>query len=950
MGLPQPVGYLYWYTTSIILFLLTLLNLLSIAVRHFSRPASKKVVDSLPTISSTPAEVFSVYSKSSETPARKLGALTRCGRTTIAALEKYFALTAIPLPRVQWWRKRRAARTLPTTEVTINLGYILGVLVLSFYGASWSPMVVGNQAAWIAVAQVPLIIALAGKNNLVAFLTGISYEKLNFLHRSAGNVALVGVWIHFICHVYLWGGISLAKLKTPLTTWGIVGTFSFSLLSIVSTRWVRHRFYEFFLITHIALVALTLAAFILHWRAVDVWIYPGIGLWVADRLFRMLRVFVLNKLYKMPFTPVAKAVSAQNLPSTCSLTLLTPSTLLVSFPNPSNHLTWAAGQHFYLIMPGMSRLPWEAHPFTVATIPKVVGEDETTGELTFIVRVRDGFTSKMKDHVDTVRKERGLAIDDVCQVHVKAAVEGPYGAVRTMEMNDAVLLIAGGSGISFAIAHLLQIIRDAKQGNSRVRHCRIIWMVKSRLHLNWISPILLQHIHSIPTSLHVSLHIHVTKHYHPRGLSISQEPLQTLPSDPAMTDETWSDVLAHKLRTQRQGSVGRVKRMMSTFSWATFNSSSDKGGRSQPGTRRGSTMVWSDSEKTLKSNKSSNQTLRVEVEDTDLEKGKLALAPPIPTFSWSEGYGDSTIPGGNKAADSKEIDPMTRTKRLASEQPSLAGLSEDGDGSKDGEDDPYYPSPSARLSVQLVTPPRARQPSITIDEPASPRRGSRFSVSDMVDPVGRRGSSPTNLQIKASPRRGSRLNESYEPNAEIEGSPLAPAPILLPASPRAAPLTDDGLPSMRRTSIVSPQPRHLATSTSMLAPLAGGAPMAPSTSVQSNLTVMSQISMPELPSGAATPAVDETGAMDFKAEIMARRRQSIGLEQLVIWREGRADLNEVLKEMKADMRKGGNLSVNCCGPRSLLDSTRDCVKHLINVKEAWKGESVVEFTAETFGW
>ena len=38
----------------------------------------------------------------------------------------------------------------------------------------------------------------------------------------------------------------------------------------------------------------------------------------------------------------------------------------------------------------------------------------------------------------------------------------------------------GGSGVSFAISHLLQIIRDARDGKSRVRTVRIVWMVKSR--------------------------------------------------------------------------------------------------------------------------------------------------------------------------------------------------------------------------------------------------------------------------------------------------------------------------------------------------------------------------------------------------------------------------------------------------------------------------------------
>jgi len=40
--------------------------------------------------------------------------------------------------------------------------------------------------------------------------------------------------------------------------------------------------------------------------------------------------------------------------------------------------------------------------------------------------------------------------------------------------------MSGGSGISFAVSHLLQVIRDAKAGKPHPRQFSIIWMVKSR--------------------------------------------------------------------------------------------------------------------------------------------------------------------------------------------------------------------------------------------------------------------------------------------------------------------------------------------------------------------------------------------------------------------------------------------------------------------------------------
>lgn len=180
----------------------------------------------------------------------------------------------------------------------------------------------------------------------------------------------------------------------------------------------------------------------MHWRAVDKWIYPGIGLWAGDRLFRILRLVVLNKLYTVkPYL----SPTASNLPSTATLTLLTPSTLKVSFPAPASLMKWSAGQHFYVVMPGMARLPWEAHPFTAATVPAQSQSSGDSGELTFIVRVRDGFTKRMKDRVDAERKAQGLGVEEECQIKVKAAVEGPYGHVRKLDLYDGVVVVAGMS-------------------------------------------------------------------------------------------------------------------------------------------------------------------------------------------------------------------------------------------------------------------------------------------------------------------------------------------------------------------------------------------------------------------------------------------------------------------------------------------------------------------------
>ena len=42
----------------------------------------------------------------------------------------------------------------------------------------------------MALACTPAIVALSGKYNLITLMTGISYERLNILHRYLGYVCL----------------------------------------------------------------------------------------------------------------------------------------------------------------------------------------------------------------------------------------------------------------------------------------------------------------------------------------------------------------------------------------------------------------------------------------------------------------------------------------------------------------------------------------------------------------------------------------------------------------------------------------------------------------------------------------------------------------------------------------------------------------------------------------
>lgn len=118
--------------------------------------------------------------------------------------------------------------------------------------------------------------------------------------------------------------------------------------------------------------------------------------------------------------------------------LLSPHFVRLRLRRPA-HFHWEPGQTAYLTMPEVSGLPFEAHPFTIASIDtgsecteKSVNDELTPywKELVFFINVHGGFTKKLGE----------VAIKEGT---VKTFVDGPYGHVSDLSIEDTVVLVAG---------------------------------------------------------------------------------------------------------------------------------------------------------------------------------------------------------------------------------------------------------------------------------------------------------------------------------------------------------------------------------------------------------------------------------------------------------------------------------------------------------------------------
>ncbi|KAJ3896621.1 ferric reductase NAD binding domain-containing protein [Lentinula edodes] len=400
--------------------------------------------------------------------------------------------------------------SLNLTEVMLTLMYMAALFTWTFInttnvsGGKFDVSYWSNRAGALIASQIPLITALGTKNNIITFITGVSYEKLNYLHRMAARVVFVLVWVH-----------AGAKVTDELNqTWlrcGILAASSLTSLCIISVRPVRSRAYEIFFYTHLVLVLLFLVGAYRHSEefSYQTYVWPSFVIWGVDRIVRVFRLVVFNHSYFGFGSGAGTALDA-------TTELLTPKCVRLTLKRPP-HFKWAPGQVAYLITPGVSSLPFESHPFTIASYDSQMSLKEITSsaastdsdlnstpttssywkELVFLINVQEGFTKRLGD----IAAMKGS---------VKVYIDGPYGCSHNSNLHDTIVLIAGGTGVSHTLPILLDTIEGVLNGKSACKRVTFIWCIRDFRNINWISSVLAKALSITPDSLKVDVRIFVT--------------------------------------------------------------------------------------------------------------------------------------------------------------------------------------------------------------------------------------------------------------------------------------------------------------------------------------------------------------------------------------------------------------------------------------------------------
>lgn len=376
----------------------------------------------------------------------------------------------------------------PMGPVIIMVAYIVLIVVCCFIGLHPSQLLqwedIGYRCGFIAIAQFPLIVLLAGKRNIIGYLTGMGYERLAWLHRWVARALLFTVLIHMGFWMREWGKYDyiMVKMKTDsITQRGIAAFGVLAWLMLSSLAPVRGISYEFFVIQHVISWIGFLVAVYFHVPDENrVWLWIALGFWAFDRFVRALYMLYTNLSFLHRGSSGFLACKATFEPLDASHTKIT-------IANPP--VSWKAGQHIFLACHPLA--PLSSHPFTVSSLP----ED---GKMEFIVRAKKGATRRFFRYAEKVYP----SLPSSSARHTigrSVLLDGPYSEIRPLRQFDSLLFVAGSTGATFTVPLMRDLIQrcvsdSALRGYDMdgprgviTRHIRFVWAVKKYSTLGWFA-------------------------------------------------------------------------------------------------------------------------------------------------------------------------------------------------------------------------------------------------------------------------------------------------------------------------------------------------------------------------------------------------------------------------------------------------------------------------------
>ncbi|KAJ7041407.1 hypothetical protein C8F04DRAFT_1391200 [Mycena alexandri] len=365
-----------------------------------------------------------------------------------------------------------------------------------------------NRAGFLALAQLTPVFLFASKNSpLTALLLGpgADYTKLNYIHRWSSRFLFLGALVHGSLWINNHLIYDLPILTQQKEASGVAALGCLCVIMLTSIAPVRRWCYSAFLLIHFLVFPAFFITICYHTIYATPWIFPPLAFYGADLLFRVFRWRV-----------VVGHVEAKD-----------GGISLIHIPLATTG--WRAGQHVQVraLIGGRA---WEGHPLSVCCAApdvsclrapdggpigmllaaRACGDWSRAlhsfgladGELDLVARKKAADLEAGEPHEGAVvaHEKRAPTDEDADTLPGREAhfiLEGPYGG-PTLHAGDyeRVLLFAGGSGVTFTLAVLDELVgrcvRQRRREGEKTRRVVWCWCVRSFGAINWFAPQLLQ--------------------------------------------------------------------------------------------------------------------------------------------------------------------------------------------------------------------------------------------------------------------------------------------------------------------------------------------------------------------------------------------------------------------------------------------------------------------------
>lgn len=307
---------------------------------------------------------------------------------------------------------------------------------------------IGFRNAWVTVTQVPLLYLLASKTNVIAFLSGTSYERLNWLHRWVARTMFVTATVHGFHFWTYWSQTGILDdylTWMPMIKWGLGAWGILLWMVLTSFKPLRTVAYEVFVVQHIIIAVLFLWVVYVH-----IPVSARYNIWFAVAAICFDRAFRLGLLLWQNVKPrpnPSRCKGGQRFGHLTQITAIGESMTVLTIKDV--HFQWRAGQHLYLWLPRVGA--FEAHPYTIASAHQMP-ETCICNSIQLAIRAHGGFSKRLNAYA---RKARG---DEKGNHGLTAFVAGPYGQPPRWDIFETLVLISASTGASYTLPILESVL------------------------------------------------------------------------------------------------------------------------------------------------------------------------------------------------------------------------------------------------------------------------------------------------------------------------------------------------------------------------------------------------------------------------------------------------------------------------------------------------------------